>query len=331
MPEFRRLQQTGSDTFLISLPKTWIRENKLHKGDPLVIGTLESGTLIISPQRDNRNREKIRSRIIESERVEEDIFANYLAGFEVIEVIREDGKPLQFRENVANLLPRLFGLDIMFESADRIELEFSTDTASLGPRKILHRCFSIAITMTKEVIEALLTKDKNLAVERAQAVVDRDKQVNRLYFLVVRMLREMVQQINAHQAVSPIECLDFRMVGNLAEGLGDQAVELARYIIINPGLGFSSTAEHSIRKLSSESHQILNEAITAFNTSQQDKALKTKDKANIQIIASLQGLLELYKDDSHLPPELIFLLHQFFRETFEVVVDLADLAMGVPT
>ncbi|MFX1511540.1 MAG: PhoU domain-containing protein [Promethearchaeota archaeon] len=330
MPEFRRLQQTGSDTFLISLPKKWIQENNLNKGDSLEIGTLESGTLIISPQK-NTHRLKLRSRIVESDRLEEDIFSHYLAGFEVIEVVREDGRPLQLRDKVASLLPKLFGLEIMFESANRIEIEFSTDTASLGPRKILHRCFSISIAMTKEVIEALLTKDDELAIERARAVVTRDYQVNRLYFLVVRMLREMVQKVSTHQPVSPIDCLDFRMVGSLAEGLGDQAVELARYVIEHPGLSFSPSTEQSIRKLSSETIRILHEAVDAFTSREQEKALRTKEEANAQINASLQGLLELYEGTHRPPPELIFLLHQFFREVFEVVVDLADLVVGIPT
>jgi bifunctional DNA-binding transcriptional regulator/antitoxin component of YhaV-PrlF toxin-antitoxin module len=49
----RKLQQTGGksgSSFLVILPKEWIRRQKLSKGDPVVIIEREDGSLIVDPR-----------------------------------------------------------------------------------------------------------------------------------------------------------------------------------------------------------------------------------------------------------------------------------------
>ena len=47
--DFRKLQLTGGSTMIVSLPKTWVRGNRLDKGDVVSIEELASGDLRISP------------------------------------------------------------------------------------------------------------------------------------------------------------------------------------------------------------------------------------------------------------------------------------------
>ena len=46
---YRKLQVTGGSTFIVSLPKEWVRTNKLAQGDPVGIETMQSGQIQISP------------------------------------------------------------------------------------------------------------------------------------------------------------------------------------------------------------------------------------------------------------------------------------------
>ena len=47
--DFRKLQLTGGSTMIVSLPKTWVKGNRLDKGDVVSIEELASGDLRISP------------------------------------------------------------------------------------------------------------------------------------------------------------------------------------------------------------------------------------------------------------------------------------------
>ncbi|MCL4519312.1 MAG: hypothetical protein M1587_08960, partial [Thaumarchaeota archaeon] len=61
------------------------------------------------------------------------------------------------------------------------------------------------------------------------AVAQRDDEVDRLHFLLVRLLRTAVREPRVASAfgLSTIECLDYRVAANSIETAGDYAVELA--------------------------------------------------------------------------------------------------------
>ncbi|MDA1168377.1 MAG: AbrB/MazE/SpoVT family DNA-binding domain-containing protein, partial [archaeon] len=46
---FRKLQVTGGSTVIVSLPKSWVEQNKLSKGDVVNLHEMQSGDLKISP------------------------------------------------------------------------------------------------------------------------------------------------------------------------------------------------------------------------------------------------------------------------------------------
>ena len=47
--ETRKLQITGGSTYVISLPKKWVTQNRLEKGSPLLIRQEENGSLEVLP------------------------------------------------------------------------------------------------------------------------------------------------------------------------------------------------------------------------------------------------------------------------------------------
>lgn len=47
--EVRKLQVTGGSTYVLSLPKKWVTQNKLKKGSSLLIREEENGVLSILP------------------------------------------------------------------------------------------------------------------------------------------------------------------------------------------------------------------------------------------------------------------------------------------
>ena len=46
---FRKLQVTGGSTVIVSLPKSWVDQHNLTKGDVVNLNEMQSGDLKISP------------------------------------------------------------------------------------------------------------------------------------------------------------------------------------------------------------------------------------------------------------------------------------------
>ena len=80
--------------------------------------------------------------------------------------------------------------------------------------------------MQNDSISAFLNNDISLAEE----VIERDVEVNRLYFLIVRMLKIMVEDKREKSYLKSTACLDWRMVAAYGEDLGDTSVEFAKVV-----------------------------------------------------------------------------------------------------
>ncbi|MHA1496195.1 MAG: AbrB/MazE/SpoVT family DNA-binding domain-containing protein [Promethearchaeota archaeon] len=71
--ENRKVQQTGGSSFIISLPKEWINEHNIKKGDNLSILSQPDGNLMITPY--TSTQEYVREKVIN---VEKDTTPDYL-------------------------------------------------------------------------------------------------------------------------------------------------------------------------------------------------------------------------------------------------------------
>jgi len=57
--EIRRIQQTGGSSFIITLPKEWIKLNKINKNDQLGLFSKSDGTLLITPKMISKKPSKL--------------------------------------------------------------------------------------------------------------------------------------------------------------------------------------------------------------------------------------------------------------------------------
>ncbi len=323
--EVRKIQVTGAgDTRIISLPKEWTERHQLTKGSNVIIKEISTGDLIIYPQESPLESQKKTTRIIESSHVKRDILAAYLLGSDIITIISEDSHPLTQKGEIKDLSRQLIGLEILGETHQSIELHFLIAPSSLpNPREYVKRCFSIANQMQNDVIQAFLNDDPNLAEE----VIERDVEVNRLYFLIVRMLKTMVIDKRETSYLKPTACLDWRMVATYAEDLGDASVKFAMIIKNNPKMKDSlalSTLE-KIRTLSRKTTEALNQSLDYFFEQNVDGAEKLKSKQAILLANSLK---EIQDDIAKLNKEVVWKLStllNLLKELRETAIDIGDL------
>jgi phosphate uptake regulator len=225
----RKVLEMGGGTLLISLPKDWTRRNGVKKGATMAVDELSPRKLIVRPIEDVA--EKPREIDVEYpgedlSEVMNDVTGAYLLGYDVIRII---GKKVISREDRARLkatMARLVGLEIMDEDSKKVTVQFLLESSAIIPEKIVRRMSSILDGMLRDMVEGLTKGDGKLMA----LVAERDDEVDRLYFLLVRAIRAAIMrpEIAESYGLSPVDVLDYRVLASFLESIGDAVAELSK-------------------------------------------------------------------------------------------------------
>ena len=268
----RRLQRIGS-SILVSLPKEWVIANNLDKSSEVEIETGQDSISISANKEVRPTKELVISYPLpKEENIVADLTGAYLLGFDIIEINSKSIIPGKDREEIRNSMRRLVGMEIIEEDASHINMQFLLDATTLNPEKILKRMSSIAIGMYDDVSNGLISDDKS----NLQSLSKRDVEVNRQYFLLVRLIRSTLVDKRLANAfnLENIDVLDYRVAANILENAGDSIVELSNFIynsslskeyskiIYNVIKDFNKLAEKSIDAFTKPDRLLAIEAIS---------------------------------------------------------------------
>jgi len=268
----RRLQRIGS-SILVTLPKEWVDANNLDKSSQVEIETAQD-SISISANKDIRPTKElvISYPLPKEENIVPNITGAYLLGYDIIQINSKSIIPGKDREEIRNSMRRLVGMEIIEEDASHINMQFLLDAITLNPEKILKRMSSIALGMYDDASNGLVLDDKS----NLQTLSKRDVEVNRQYFLLVRLIRSTLVDKRLANAfnLENIDVLDYRVAANLLENAGDSIVDLSNFIynsslsndhskkIFNVIKDFSKLAEKSIVAFTKSDRLLAIEAIS---------------------------------------------------------------------
>lgn len=253
-----------------------------------------------------------------------EVIGKYLLGFDIIRVEAEESISFETREIVKKTVSRLIGLEIIEEDYSKIVLQCLLEPTSFPPEKILRRGYAIVAGMHRDIVNALVNGD----VPMAKSVIARDEEVNRLYFLLVRILRTIIQNpsLSEKLGVQPIECLDYRLTASLVETIGDECVRTAFKVVELKGAKLTE----NLKKMIVELHMLLfdahENALKAFFEGDIGLAEDVRNM-RAKIDKALEAVEKGAKEQSLeiMPHTLaaVSTLHQIYEHS----VDIADLVM----
>jgi phosphate uptake regulator len=260
LPKFvRRLQKIGS-TILVSLPKDWVEAHKLDKSTEVELETSENTVSITVNRGERPSKEVVISYPLpQDENIVADIIGAYLLGYDVIRIKGKTTIPIEDREKIRNSMRRLVGMEIVEEDSYNINVQFLLDATTLNPEKILKRISSIALGMFTDISSALISDDRS----NLQTLPNRDDEVDRQYFLLVRLIRSSVidKRLATTFNLENIDVLDYRIAANILETASDALVEIAN------SLSNTTLSKNELRKiydLTKEIEPIHQKSIEAF-------------------------------------------------------------------
>jgi phosphate uptake regulator len=320
----RRLQKIGS-SILVSLPSEWVESNKLEKSDEVEIETGANSISITLTGSSRVPKEVvIQYPVSKEENISADITGAYLLGYDMIKIKGKSAISVDDRERIRGLMRRLVGMEIVDEDATNVNVQFLLDATTLSPDKILKRMSSIALGLFRDTINSLTSDDKTVL----QTIPSRDDEIDRQYFLLVRLIRSAMVDKKLATAfnLGNIDILDYRIAANLMESAGDTIVELANSI---PELGSSKTEAKKLHLLAVEIENIHDKAITSFIENNRLLAIEAiKSFRNYQKkISDIRSSLEPKKQVSIQFLDLVYTLEKLAR----CWADIADLVKPVYT
>jgi phosphate uptake regulator len=323
MGDLRKVQRTPTGTFFVCLPRSWADEHGLRKGTLVALDETVDGKLLIDPK---YNVEQLPSTatLTAGPYLSREIIGHYLLGFDIIRIEAKERIDLDVRNIVKATVGSLIGLEIVEESNSQIVLQCLLEPSGFPPEKILRRNYAIVVGMNTDAVNSFVDGD----VQLAKSVIARDDENNRLYFLLVRILRTIIQNpsLSEKLGLTTIECLDYRLAASLVEAIGDACVQIAAKTMALKG----AMPSEEPRKLLVDLQTICSGA-----HEQALKAFVNKDIATAENVRKMSDKIEtlfvgIEKSAKNQPLDVmpqILAVSSFLRQIYAHSVDLADLVV----
>jgi len=321
--DLRKIQRTSGGTFFVCLPKAWAERNGLDRRTVVSVTETADGTLVINPKY-NVERTPQTAVVTPSSLLDRVIIEKYLLGFDSIKVQAKDRISLLDRERVKHASTRLIGLEIVEENHSTIVMQCLLEPSTFPPQKILRRESSIVSGVHRDAVTALLEGD----VELAKNVVARDNEVNRLYFLLVRVLRTVIQNpgLSEKLGILPIDCLDYRLAASLVESIGDHSASIGEIVIKLGGAKIAGNLSElilNLHKVAYEAHENAISAVFYHDVSVAESVRSEKEKVESVFHEIETAILDL-------PAEVgrhLLAVASSIRRIYDNSLDIADLVM----
>ena len=300
---------------LVSLPKEWIDANKLGKSAQVEIETTQNNLSIRTQQKRPSKEIEISYPLPKGESIVPNITGAYLLGYDIIKIIAKSPISVTDRESVRASMRRLVGMEIVEEDATNISVQFLLDETSVNPQKILKRMSSIALGMFSDVVLSLKSGDQT----NLETVANRDAEINRQYFLLVRLIRSTIMDSRLAMIfnLENIDILDYRIAANTLEIAGDTVVELSQSLMKS---NLSKVEQKRIHNFAKDMEEIQIKSIESFISNNRTLAINAiiLQKNNSEKISKIRSSLENKKQIPLAFFDVIYMLEKILQSWSDI-------------
>lgn len=234
--ERRRVQRVGKNTLTVSLPFWWVRKYGLDRGDLIYMEEAFDGGLILragkveldqlftgcSINADLCDRPGLLRRLI---------VASYVLGIDLIEVFSKERLRYTVSREARETADLLMGVSIMREDERHVILQCFLNIFNFPIYSVIRRMYDLADSMQRDGVKALFEGDRDLA----RRVIVRDREVNRLYYLLLRALSIAQRSKSTSEKLGitdpPVEVPCLRAIGYCIERMADWSKIVSKSIL----------------------------------------------------------------------------------------------------
>ena len=265
--EIRRVQITGGSSYIVTLPKEWIKSLNIHKNDPIGLFQQSDGTLLISSKMDREQTQRIKEFRVDNnvdyEFLSRKLIGAYIAGYNSIKIKSKGRMPSGIRITVRNFTQTTIGQEVVEETDNSITIKDLLNPAEMPFHRTIKRMHIMTKGMYEDTIHALKNNDKELAED----VLKRDNEIDRLHWLVARQHNIILRNINFAEKMgitTGVATTSF-LISRIIERIGDHIIRIADNVINIINNKFDKKIIEKIDNASRLSLDIFSKSIASFS------------------------------------------------------------------
>jgi phosphate uptake regulator len=320
----RKVQRTGKSTFIVSLPKNWATKNGIQAGAIIYITQSDNGALTLSTDRSEQDlRMKLDIGDRSGEHLVRDIIGCYVGGYRTIEVVSSHMSSAQ-KKDLHQIVNKLIGPEILEETINKVVISDLLSSEELQAERALKRIRTVVKSMIQDALAALLSKNKELALD----VIQRDNDVDRLNLLISRQFTEILRYGSTKQeTLNSITAFNYMQAASNLERIADHAQKIAE---IASKCDFSLPVEiaEEISRLESVFGGLIDDSLSYLLQTNSEKANELIDKTReIQNRAKWMANSSDAKDRSELLVRLV--LASSLERMLDYIMNIGELAINL--
>ena len=226
--EARKMIKFGNSSHVVSVPKQWIKEKSLKKGDLIFMEKNSDNNLVLSSERKKDDRKEMRITISGKgksfKHIEREIVSAYVGGYSRICL---EGHSLQMAD-LKKIVNELSGFEIVRKSADEMVIKDILDIESVSIPSLVRRIDNNVRGMLSDFEEAV--RDSKLRDRKYAEIYEADGEVNKTYRLALKVLKYGLNNENflKKAKISPPNAVDIFLLVMTIEHIGDEIKRAAR-------------------------------------------------------------------------------------------------------
>jgi AbrB family looped-hinge helix DNA binding protein len=228
--ETRKVQLTGGATLIVSLPKEWAKRIALSPGDEVIVVTQPDDTLVVIPKKLGKRAGVVAELVINQpvavEEVEKLFMTLYIGGAETI-VVKFSPQAFGLRKQIKDFIRRrVVDMEIVEEASDRLVVQSMVSATELTVVDVAGKMMRLVENMLNDLIVGLERDDVALLKD----VIERDDEVDRLYWLMERQLKRaaMSRYVMLELKIDdPRDIVEFVIIAKSVERMADHICRIA--------------------------------------------------------------------------------------------------------
>ena len=235
--QVRKIQFTGKSSYIVSLPKEWIKDQGIKQGDQVSVVRQGSSVIEIKPINFGRRATQDAATLVitskdDKHTITRKLIALYFLHYKTINVKPKNGRidPNQ-RIAIRNTVKKiLMGAEITADSTNEITIQVLINLVELSIDGAFKRMLHLSKSMQNDALLALSENNKELA----QEVLNSDDDVDRFSFYIVRQLTIAIENTHMLEEMgftNARDCMGYRIAVKNIERLADHAVSLSKDIL----------------------------------------------------------------------------------------------------
>jgi len=277
--ETRKVQVTGGSTFTVSLPKDWATENGVSAGTTMEFYPEEDSLLLTPKSETERTRGSLDVTNLDGEELTRAVMTMYVSGFDIIE-LEANRITTDQRRAIREATQGLVGVEVLEETGESVVIQDLLDSSELSITNAVTRMRLIAQSMLEDAVRALVTNDADVARD----VVERDEDVDRLWFVVSRIFRSTLRSPRAAEelGVTREDCFDYHSSARQLERIADHAAKIGNLALDLDAIDDEVGA--AFEDLHEDASTVVDLAMDALFEDDADEATRLANQARASIL-----------------------------------------------